>query len=105
MELRLYSTDPGMRVGLGIARDDAARDFGVLIEVVAGADPVISVGNPQWLSAHQEDGRELDARLHFAQVLLYLMIIRRKEGQSTRSQNVFGHEAHKIRMPFQSLGQ
>ena len=45
-------------------RDDATGDLGVLIEVVAGADPVVAVGDPQRVAPHEQDRGEFRAGLH-----------------------------------------
>ena len=45
-------------------RDDATGNLGVLIEVVAGADPVVAVGDPQRVAPHEQDRGELRAGLH-----------------------------------------
>jgi hypothetical protein len=36
--------------------DDAARNVGVLVEVVAGTNSVVAVCDKEGLAAHQEDG-------------------------------------------------
>lgn len=50
------------------ASDDPARDLGFLIDVIARADSVVSVSNPQGHALNEQHGRQLLAGLHLLKI-------------------------------------
>ena len=64
---------------MGWPVDQPARDVGVFVEVVTGADPVVAVGDHQWrapgrLPSHQEHRRKLLALVDLCEVAGHMYV-------------------------------
>jgi hypothetical protein len=75
--------------------DDAARDIGVLVDVVTGADPVVTVRDLRGpvggdIAAHEQDRRKGLGLPNLFQVRGDMGIIGRQQGETRGPQNVFG---------------